>query len=157
MRAWFRVDNRLVHGQVIEAWLPYLDAAELVVVNDALARDDLRQRITKLAVPGRVEVFFAPLNEAKRQYDRLADSGNSALFLFASCWDAVELVKEGAVLPILNVGNIHYVEGRKQICRHVAVSEKDINCLDWLQQRGTKLDFRCVPGDVPIVEEWKCS
>lgn len=156
MRAWFRVDNRLVHGQVIEAWLPYLDAAELVVINDALAHDDLRQRITKLAVPGRVGVFFSPLNEAKRQYDRLVDSGLSALFLFASCSDAAALVRAGAVLPILNVGNIHYAEGRKQICQHVAVSERDITCLEWLQRRGTKLDFRCVPGDVPIVEEWKC-
>lgn len=156
MRVWFRVDNRLVHGQVIEAWLPYLDAAELIVVNDALAGDELRQQIMKLAVPGRVAVVFSPLNKAKSQYDRLTSERRSVLFLFASCCDAVALAREGAVLPVLNVGNMHYAEGKQQICQHVAVSPKDINCLDWLQRRGTKLDFRCVPGDVPIVEDWKC-
>ena len=42
---WFRVDNRLIHGQVIEGWLPYTGAAHLIVANDALAEDLLRQQI----------------------------------------------------------------------------------------------------------------
>ena len=51
---WFRVDNRLVHGQVIEAWLPYTGAKHLVVANDELAGDVIRQQIIELAVPHRV-------------------------------------------------------------------------------------------------------
>ena len=52
--AWFRIDNRLVHGQVIEGWLPYLNAGHLIVANDALALDELQQQIMRLAIPGRV-------------------------------------------------------------------------------------------------------
>ena len=51
---WFRVDNRLVHGQVIEAWLPYTGARHLIVANDELAADALRQQIIELAVPQRI-------------------------------------------------------------------------------------------------------
>ena len=51
---WFRVDNRLVHGQVIEAWLPYTGAKHLVVANDELATDLLRRQIVELAIPQRV-------------------------------------------------------------------------------------------------------
>ena len=53
---WFRVDNRLVHGQVIEAWLPYTGARHLVVANDELATDFLRQ--TREA-PGRTPAGVA--------------------------------------------------------------------------------------------------
>ena len=52
---WFRVDNRLVHGQVIEGWLPHLAAKHLVVANDAFASDLLRQQIAELAVPEDVD------------------------------------------------------------------------------------------------------
>lgn len=154
MKSWFRVDNRLVHGQVIEAWLPYLDAVELVVVNDALAADDLQQQIMKLAVPGRVTVTFASLCDAKIHYDRVAKEGRASLFLFATCADALSLARQGASIPVLNVGNMHYAEGKRQICQHVAASDDDIRCLDSFQQYGTRLDFRCVPGEVPLVEEW---
>lgn len=157
MKAWFRVDNRLVHGQVIEGWLPYLNADTLVVVNDALADDELQQQIMKLAVPGRVITVFTTVKEAQGRYTRLSEVSHSALFLFISCSDAAALAEEGVPFPVLNVGNMHYAEGKRQLCQHVAVSENDLRCLDWFRKRGTRLDFRCVPGDVPIVEEWTCS
>lgn len=156
MKAWFRVDNRLIHGQVIEAWLPYLDAGELIVVNDALADDALQQQIMKLAVPGRVAVAFSSVNGARGHFERLEATSSSALFLFASCKDAAEVALQGVPIPTLNVGNMHYSEGKRQICQHVAASAEDMRCLENLQRRGTKLDYRCVPGDVPVVEEWKC-
>ena len=60
---WFRVDNRLIHGQVIEGWLPYTGAAHLIVANDALAEDLLRQQIMSLAIPHHVDVRFVPLKD----------------------------------------------------------------------------------------------
>ena len=60
---WFRVDNRLVHGQVIEAWLPYTGARHLVVANDELADDIMRQQIIELAVPQRVMTHFINVKE----------------------------------------------------------------------------------------------
>ena len=60
---WFRVDNRLVHGQVIEAWLPYTGARHLIVANDELAADALRQQIIELAVPQRILTHFIPVHD----------------------------------------------------------------------------------------------
>lgn len=151
--AWFRVDNRLVHGQVIEAWLPYLDAEKLVVVSDALAADHLQQQIMQLAIPGRIQVFFITLAEAKITHDALTAQGARFLFLLATCQDVLRLVEQGIPVPVLNVGNMHYGPGKKQICPHIAVTEEDTCCLNALKRQGTALDFRCVPNDMPIVEE----
>lgn len=56
---WFRIDNRLVHGQIIEAWLPHIRAKTLLVANDELAQDELRQEIMSLAVPSDVSFCAA--------------------------------------------------------------------------------------------------
>ncbi len=56
--AFVRVDNRLVHGQIIETWLPFTRARSIVVVNDELASDFLRQEIMSLAIPAGVHIEF---------------------------------------------------------------------------------------------------
>jgi PTS system mannose-specific IIB component len=152
--SWFRVDNRLVHGQVIEGWLPYLDATKLVVINDKLAVDGLQQQIMQLAIPGRIQTHFVPIKKIKALYDAIESRGNTALYLLATCQDVSRLTKEGVAVPVLNVGNIHYGHGKRQLCMHVAVSDNDLECLRALRENGTILDFRSVPTDMPVVEEW---
>lgn len=152
--AWFRVDNRLVHGQVIEAWLPYLDATVLVVVNDRLAMDKLRQQIMYLAIPGRIQIYFVSMNMIKSVHGEIESRGSTALYLLADCRDVSRLLKEGVFIPVLNVGNLHYCQGKKHLCAHVAVSEEDLQCLHNLRKKGIRLDFRSVPTDMPVVEEW---
>jgi PTS system mannose-specific IIB component len=151
---WFRIDNRLVHGQIIEAWLPHLDAGHLVVANDELADDDFRQRIMQLAIPSRIKVNFIHLGEARALYDSLEAKNLSSLFLVAACSDILLLIDQGIRVPVLNIGNMHYADGKKQICAHIALSSEDINCLNSLRQKGTCLDYRCVPTDMPAVKDW---
>jgi len=152
--SWFRVDNRLVHGQVIEGWLPYLDATKLVVINDKLAVDELQQQIMQLAIPGRIQTHFVPFKEIKTLYDDIESRGNTALYLLATCQDVSRLAAEGVTVPVLNVGNMHYGHGKRHLCTHVAVSDDDLTCLRALREQGTQLDFRSVPTDMPVVEEW---
>ena len=152
---WFRIDNRLVHGQVIEGWLPYLGVRELIVVNDPLSRDELQQQIMRLAVPSRVALSFIPVVDVKKRYDFLNQGGISALFLLANCFDARRVREQGVPMHALNIGNMHYGPGKRQICAHVAISDEDMNCLLFLEATGTALDFRCVPADSPVLEDWK--
>ena len=152
--AWFRVDNRLVHGQVIEGWLPYLDARVLIVINDALAVDELQQQIMQLAIPARIQVRFMSVANAQNICGDPVLQAADSMFLFANCQDVVRFVEQGGCVPLLNIGNMHYSSGKRQLCAHVAVSEDDQACFTFLQARGIQLDFRCVPGDDPILEEW---
>ena len=126
---WFRVDNRLIHGQVIEGWLPYTGAAHLIVANDALAEDLLRQQIMSLAIPHHVDVRFVPLKDLA---GTLKECGDESFVLLT--------------LNVLNIGNLHYGAGKKQLCTHVAVSEDDMAALrELVSGQGTELDFRAVP------------
>lgn len=143
--SWFRVDNRLVHGQVIEAWLPYTGARHLVVANDELAQDCMRQQIVSLAVPQRVTVHFVPLDQLSETLERCPKG--TAFVLVANCRDAARILATGVPMDVLNVGNLHYGPGKKQLLPHVALSDDDLANLKHLTEQHVELDFRCVPSE----------
>ena len=143
---WFRVDNRLIHGQVIEGWLPYTGAGHLVVVGDLLAEDDLRQQIMVLAVPRHIDVRFVRVRELAAVLAALPDD---TFVLFENCQDARSVCRDGVKIPVLNIGNIHYAPGKHQVYPHVALSDADVEDLRTLiREQLLQLDFRAVPSQV---------
>jgi len=133
---WFRIDNRLVHGQIIEAWLPYTGARRLLVANDALAADDLQQQIVSLAIPGRVEVHFVRVDALSTYCTGRIDEGHDTLVLFATCADARRAFDAGV------------------LCAHVSVSDDDEACLRFFSRHSVALDFRCVPNEPVQIKGW---
>lgn len=141
---WIRIDNRLIHGQIIETWLPHTRAQAIVVANDDVAEDPIQREIMSLAIPGSVTAHFVPVLGL---HDLLASLGRSAIVLFSSCTDAMHAYDSGVEFSVLNVGNIHYAKGKRQLSPSVALSADDEKLLRSFEKNGVKLDFRCVPGD----------
>lgn len=147
---WVRIDNRLVHGQVIEAWVPYLGARNILVVNDELADDTLRQEIIRLAVPSGVDICFAGVERISAHLDEhglVVIPRGDTLLLFATCGDVQRALLAGIAVTTVNIGNLHYAPGKQQLCPHVALSKEDVVCLKAFAKQGIHLDFRCVPND----------
>lgn len=147
---WVRIDNRLVHGQVIETWLPFTGAKFLVVVNDELAADTLQQEIMSLAIPNSTTPLFIRVDEIQSAMAELADKGrhpSEMLFLFEGCADARRAYDYGFSFSVLNIGNIHYGPGKLQVSPSVALGSDDETCLRFFSRKGVELDFRCVPND----------
>jgi len=144
-----RIDNRLIHGQIIETWLPYTGASVVVVANDELSNDYLQQEIMSLAIPQSVTSKFVSIDGLTVEVDALmADLGpSSVLVLFSSCPDAKRAYDSGFGFESLNIGNVHYCPGKKQISPSVALSGEDESCLKQLSRKGVELDFRCIPND----------
>ncbi len=154
---WVRIDNRLVHGQIIEAWLPFTGAETLIVANDELAEDGLRQEIMSLAIPEDIALHFSHVMSAPGLIRSLApgDASPNAMVLFATCMDARRAYEGGLRFANLNIGNLHYAPGKRQICAHVALSGEDESCLGFFSAEHIVLDYRCVPGDpVQVKKRW---
>lgn len=143
--ALIRIDSRLIHGQVIESWLPYTGATVIVVANDELSVDIMQQQIMSLAIPGGVECLFVQLDELEAQLSDLADE--DVLVLVSNCADARRAYDLGWFYDDLNIGNVHYSPGKKQFSPSVSLSSEEEGCLRYLYKKGVVLDFRCVPND----------
>lgn len=147
-----RIDNRLIHGQIIETWLPYTGAQRVVVANDELAHDELQQEIMSLAIPQTVESLFVDVDALPRAMDGCSNGGDEgAIILFSNCSDAKRAFDTGFGFTLLNVGNVHYSPGKRQVSPSVALSDEDESCLRHLLRKGVELDFRCVPNDQTTV------
>jgi PTS system mannose-specific IIB component len=144
---WVRIDNRLVHGQIIEAWLPFTDARSIVVVNDGLAEDKLRQQIMSLAIPMGVDISFVAVEAIKAHLSDHKLLGGDVMLLFANCQDARRAFETGLGFTRLNLGNMHYSPGKRHVCQHIALSKEDEGCLDFFLKQGVLLDYRCIPSD----------
>lgn len=145
---WFRIDNRLVHGQIIEAWLPHIRAKTLLVANDDLASDDLRQEIMSLAVPSGISFMCCPVSEVVSMLRRVVKNNpdQHVLILFSDCADARAAHMTGLSFSLVNIGNLHYGPGKEQVCEHIALGAEDRTCLKYFKEHGVEIDFRCVPS-----------
>ncbi len=141
---WIRIDNRLVHGQIIETWLPHVNAGAIIVGNDAISCDAIQQEIMSMAIPHSVQIIFCAVSEVEQAVEPM---DSVSLVLFASCADATLAYQSGFRFDVLNVGNLHYGPGYRQLSPSVALCVEDETLLKEFVSLGVTLDFRCVPND----------
>jgi mannose/fructose/N-acetylgalactosamine-specific phosphotransferase system component IIB len=150
--ALVRVDNRLVHGQVLEAWLPALGAHGIVVADDEAAGNVLARSAMALAIPPRV-LFQVLRLQAAAEMLRPGGAGPAVprtLLLLRDVRDAVALHEAGVPMPRLNVGNVHFGIGRKQVSPSVFLDAGELQALQSLAAQGTRVEVRAVPSEHPL-------
>jgi PTS system mannose-specific IIB component len=150
--ALIRVDNRLVHGQVLEAWLPALDAHGVLVADDEAAGNVLARSAMALAIPPKVQFQVLKVSAAA---DLLRPGGKGVpgvrtLLLVRDVRDALALGESGVAIPRLNLGNVHFANGRRQVAPSVYLDEGEMDALSRLSSLGTEVVARAVPSEHAI-------
>lgn len=143
-----RIDNRLVHGQVGVTWTTSLGANLIVVADDTVAKDKLQQELMGLtAESSGVGIRFFTL---QRTIDIIAKAAPSQkIFLICRTPSEVRKLVEGGV-PIkdVNVGNMHFTQGKHPLSKKVYVDDKDMDDLRFIKSKGINVYIQDVPGDL---------
>jgi len=149
-----RVDSRLIHGQILEAWIPYTKANAIVVVDDEVSRNVLRRSVMEMAVPSSVEVTFDTVDEVVDEFKNGVFSQKSTIVLFSNIIDLKTAYDRGFTIKNLNLGNMHYCEGKVQISKNICVGLGDSLCIRELSEKGVVIDSRSVPVEknVELIE-----
>jgi len=93
--ALVRVDNRLVHGQILEAWIPYLKASCIAVVDDQVASDFFQETVIRMAVPREVQVLISGLEEFAEAHSFTQGHGKKTILLFSTVFSALTVYRLG--------------------------------------------------------------
>jgi PTS system N-acetylgalactosamine-specific IIB component len=141
-----RIDNRLIHGQVGVTWSSHLGANLVLVANDEVAEDDVRQNLMDMVLPETVETRFFSLEKTINVIHKAADR-QKIFIVVETPQDLLTLVKGGVPIKKANVGNMHYEEGKEQISSTVSVTEDDKKTFQELDKLGIELDLRGVPDE----------
>lgn len=139
-----RIDNRMIHGQVATQWNSFIGANLILVANDKVANDAIRQGLMDMAAPTGVQTRYFTI---QKTID-IIHKASAKQLIFIICenpQDVLKLVEGGVPIKKVNIGNMHMAEGKRQVATTVAVDDDDVSAFKKLQDMGVELEIKRVP------------
>ncbi|EDV9433798.1 PTS N-acetylgalactosamine transporter subunit IIB [Salmonella enterica subsp. enterica] len=142
-----RIDNRLVHGQIGVTWTSTIGANLLVVVDDDVAQDEIQQKL--MGITAETYGFGIRFFSIEKTINVIGKAApHQKIFLICRTPQTVrKLIDGGIMLHDVNVGNMHFSEGKKQISSKVYVNDEDLRDLQFIKKKGVNIFIQDVPGD----------
>ncbi|WED24949.1 PTS N-acetylgalactosamine transporter subunit IIB [Vibrio sp. JC009] len=141
-----RIDERLVHGQVGVQWVGFAGANIVVVANDAVAEDQIQQNLMEMVLAEGIAIRFWSIQKTIDTIHKAADR-QKILLVCNSPKDFRSLVEGGVPITQINVGNMHYAEGKNQVSKTVSVDANDIEHFNTLKALGVSCTVQGVPTE----------
>lgn len=145
--ALVRIDDRLIHGQVMAVWVKHIKVDLIVVVDDGVAKDAFLQDVLRLAAPPGITVEVRSVKEGIATLGENAPNREHTMVLVKTPKVARALFDGGVRFSHLNVGGIGGGPGRKSVFKNISMSEEEKETLKGLIKDGVKVTLLTVPGE----------
>ena len=146
----FRVDERLIHGQVVVGWGRRLQPRRVIVVHDTLAAAPAEQDLYRAGLPPGVEATFWTEREAVEGLAAVQAAPEPAFVLTEDLDTMERLVGAGVTIGEINVGGLHAGPGRRRILPYVCLDEDDLERVRALESAGVRVLAQDVPTAPPV-------
>ena len=152
--ALYRIDDRLIHGQVVVGWGQPLDIGFIVLVDDNVACCDWEQDLYRMGVPPEMEIIFADVETAIKSHASYIADPRKGILVVPDISTMERLIHGVPSIAEVNLGGIHHRAGRAQKLRYLFLAPDEEEQLKNLSARGVKITGRDVPAAriVPITE-----
>ncbi len=150
MIALIRVDNRLLHGQILETWIPKLGIEEVVVADDEAAASELARAAMTLCVPPELPARIVPVREVP--WAALAAKKGPVLVLVRDVAALAASLFAGLRPELarrVNLGNVHFAQGKKSVTPSVFLSAAELATVRALAAAGFEIEARAIPSESP--------
>ena len=148
--ALYRIDDRLIHGQVVVGWGQPLNVSFIVLVDDEVRSSDWEQDLYRMGVPPSIEVRFASVEEAAQELSAWEADSRVGILLVGDIDTAVALAERAPQVRRLNIGGVHHRAGRTERLRFVYLTDDEARKLRALAARGVDVTAQDVPTARPV-------
>ncbi len=143
-----RVDDRLIHGQVIAGWARPLGVESIILASNKISQDEWACNAYRLAVPEGIEFLCVGI---KRCITLLNKQGKQKIMIIVeSVSEAYDLLKGGLDIKKVNIGGLSYKEGTREIAPYIYLSPEDIEAVVRLYHMGVKVIGKQLPNSSAI-------
>lgn len=142
----YRIDDRLIHGQVVVGWGQPLNIQLVILVDDEIALSDWEKDLYRMGVPPEMEVRFADVATAVRDHATYASDPRPSIILTGNVATMGALLRGVATIRAINVGGLHHRPGRIQKLRYVFLSPEEERELRGIIASGVKVTAQDVPS-----------
>lgn len=151
----FRIDERLIHGQVVVGWGERVNMDRIIVVDDELSQSTWEQELYVLGVPPTVDARFVDVEEARRSVADWMEDSRRVVVLLRDV-ETLERLADGGALgrTEINLGGLHHAEGREAALPYLYLSHDDRERLRRVAAQGVSIAARDLPASraVPLDE-----
>ena len=106
-----RIDDRLIHGQIVQGWLKTVDVDKILIVSDEVANDEMQQVLLSMAVPSSVKLVIKNIKDATYEISNEVYENDKLMILFSNPQDIVRMIDNGIKFQSINIGGMHYSHG----------------------------------------------
>ena len=158
MKSLIRIDDRLIHGQVVVGWGSKLNPEYIILSDDDVASNESESELYLLGVPfeyeGKVLCFSETVAFLKENQSK------KIIVVVKSPSSIINLIELGLEIDQLNIGGMHSKEGKKEINHYIYMNDKDYNDLKELSKKGIKIFIQDLPGERKydmkyITDQWE--
>jgi len=143
-----RVDDRLIHGQVIAGWVRPLGIQSIVLASDKLSHDEWSCSAYRLAIPDGIDFVCYTIKDCVKHFP--AENKRRVMILVESINEASELVKKGLTIKEIIVGGLGYREGTREVVPYIYLTTMDIESVVYLHSLGIKVTGKQLPNSVAV-------
>ena len=142
-----RVDDRLIHGQIVQAWLPELNVDEVLIPFSKGNEARLNRGLLRLSLPYEYDLTILDSTAAARH---AAESNRRIFLLMGSLQEAAELIQNGLPFTSINIGGMHFKDGAQKLADNVFLDNKDKRFLKLIRDLGINIETRAVPSSASV-------
>jgi PTS system mannose-specific IIB component/fructoselysine and glucoselysine-specific PTS system IIB component len=146
----FRVDDRLIHGQVVVGWGQPMSLGFIALVDDEVAASDWEQELYRMGVPPEMDVYFASVQQAASRLEAWRRDERPGVLLTGDIETMRRLVDLSNGIRAINLGGIHHRAGRLQRLRYIYLTPEEEQTLRSLEARGIAISAQDVPSARPL-------
>ena len=146
----FRIDDRLIHAQVVVGWGRKLRPDRIILADDQVSAEDWEKELYTSAAEPDFKVTVLTLTDAADQISGGVFDSEKIFLLVRGPAEALEMLEMGLETNEINVGGLHFREGREKIMENVWIDDEETGFLRDIVKKGITLEARALPGDERI-------
>lgn len=144
-----RIDERLIHGQIIIKWIEVKKADAIVIIDDEIASDPIIKGIFRMTLPQFIGLAIYGLEEGIK-FLITNNSKENVILLVKDLWIVKEIYEKGVKMDEIIIGRIPSGVGKKKVYSNVFLSDEDIEIIKFFKNEGVSITIQVVPDSEPV-------
>jgi mannose/fructose/N-acetylgalactosamine-specific phosphotransferase system component IIB len=143
-----RIDDRLIHGQVVTSWLKAIGRCdEILICDDSASTDKLIQQVLAMTKPPNMTLRVLSVEDTIRDFGEKLNDPRRVLLITRGPGAMLDLIEGGVEMDYINLGGLGSGPGRKMYKKHVSLSPDELESCRKIENKGVKIEIKMVPSD----------
>jgi D-glucosaminate PTS system EIIB component len=148
--ALVRIDDRLIHGQVMTAWVRNTRANKIIIIDDKVSSDPFMSEVIKMAAPTGIAMELYGIEDGTEILKSAGRPGENVVLLVKYPAAILMLLEKGVAMKKVNIGGMGAAQGRKQLYKNISASLEERECLKKIMGRNINISIQIIPDDKSV-------